>query len=239
MNFDEATLQFMNNLYTTLCQKPSDVSTFYKNGAKLNVCSPENVQEIKVSDYEQLLPKGEHKIFRSDSAKNGVNVSAHCSGYIKIDNDNFLQSNEMIIYDPTTNPFQIIYHSVNLSQMDPAVIPVEPVKKEEPEKKVEQEKKKVEEKKPAKDEPVCVDDPSKLMKSRTLLATNIPYNLSPKEILPNFESFGKITRYCTEKGKILVEYENPADMYNVLNSSLKLKNRWIYFKKMNVGFDIN
>lgn len=237
MNFDEATLHFMNNFYEVLNKNPSEILMFYKDGAKLNVSSPANTQETRISDYDQILPKGEHKIFRSNAQKIGNEVSGHCSGYIKVDNDNFLQSNEMIVYDPSTNPFKIIYYSINLSQMDPAIIPEEPKKQEMPAEVKKEVKKDTMVEKNVKEGPVLVDNPSDLMKSRTLLASNLPYNIKQSEVLLKFESFGKVTKYCATKGKMLIEYENPSDIYNAINCSLRLNGRNVNIKKMDVEFD--
>lgn len=211
-------------------------------------------------------------------------------------NDQFYQCNEMIVYMHSIQdqnikyPYQILYHSIHLSNMDPPPQPepkLEP-KPEQNEKNQPEDKKEAEkasepskaspstdpikisepakptpttskpptaESKPPPPElkpaqtpanpkinedkhPILVDNPNILIKSRTVLATNLPYNVAQSSIIPEFEIYGKITRYAVVKGRILIEFENPNSLMHALDDgNFYWKDRYIKIKQMEDQFN--
>ncbi|OHS96769.1 hypothetical protein TRFO_36989 [Tritrichomonas foetus] len=82
-----------------------------------------------------------------------------------------------------------------------------------------------------------VENPNSLIKSRTVLATNLPFNLPQVNIIPEFEIYGKITRYAVVKGRILMEFENPASLDSALNDGdFRWQGRLVRIKAMENGF---
>ncbi|KAH0786599.1 hypothetical protein GPJ56_009501 [Histomonas meleagridis] len=231
----------MNQFYTTFATDASAINQYYVQGAKLVVSTPEQQKTTK-ENYQNLLISGEHKIFRSDGQKVGDTISAHCSGYVKVNDEEYYQINEMIIYYPNTKPYTIVYHSINVTPMDPLPKPPpEEIKKETEEKPKAPEKKPDEQKdkkEPEKHSPQIIDNPTQLIKSRTVLVSNLPYEEEQTDIIPEFEKYGKITRVAKTKGKILIEFENPTSQFQAIRGGkFKWRSRFVYPKKMENGFD--
>lgn len=315
MNYDEFTHHFLLDFYESLSKNPELIDTFYLPDSKLIISCPNEPQKVAISNRFELLPKGDHKIFRWNGQKNGEQIIGHASGYVKVkieneDKDQYFQCNEMVIYmhsDPKQNPihpYYILYHSIHLTNMDPPPQPepkpepkaeqkeeqpnantqtaeqkqpetvpqsdiksptTEPVKPPEPasstvaatkteSKPTPTDSKAANAKPPTTDSkpppanpkpiqsapkgPVLVENPDVLIKSRTVLAINLPYSVPQSNILPEFKIYGKITRYATVKGRILIEFENPNSLTRALNDgNFYWNDRYIKIKQMDDQFN--
>lgn len=247
MNCDDLSLRFCKEIYAALESSPEKVNELYEPEAKLIVSLDEEPQRSATSNYHEILMPGARTILRSNGQKNGDNIVGHCSGYIQKDEE-YYQSNEMIVYFPKSDPethdikYKILFHSINLSKLDqpppkpepPASQPKPDAKEETPEQKQEPEP----EKPPKPTGPIEVQA-SDLIFSRTVLSYNIPFSHKPTEILPEFEIYGQITRYAHIQGKILIEFQNPAVIDQIMrDGDFKWNGRWVKVKKMTKEFDI-
>lgn len=239
MNCDEASLRLMRGFYDEFSKNPESVEKYYAPEAKL-VLAIDGKQECIVSDRFKSLARGDREIYRSNGQSQGELVMAHISGCILSSPTECYQFNEMVIYGLKSDPFVIHHHSINLSKMDK---PPPPKKQPEPPAPPKPEPKKAEPKpapKPVeKKGPVQVEQSQwkTLFEGRTVLAENLPFARNPEEILPEFEPYGAISRYCTTKGKILIEYVNPAAIRNVFNDGdFRWGGRVIRINKMPLSF---
>lgn len=309
MNYDEITHHLLVDFYEYLSKNPASIDTLYLPDSKLIISYPNEPQKFSTSNRFELLPKGDHKIFRWNGQKNGDQIIGHATGYVKIkiedsENITYYQCNEMIIYmhaaqDKNSNfPYQILYHSIHLSNMDPPPQP-EPKPESKAEQNTENQKEKTqsEEKKetdkiPQSDKPlqtaepskpsepvppatgttkpvtdpktttanskpsqtttqqlpkskgneeknpVLVENPNILIKSRTVLAYNLPFSVPQSSILPEFAIYGNISRYAIVKGRILIEFENPNSLSRALDDgNFYWNDRYIKIKQMEDQFN--
>ncbi|KAK8891625.1 hypothetical protein M9Y10_028843 [Tritrichomonas musculus] len=86
--------------------------------------------------------------------------------------------------------------------------------------------------------PILIDNANSLIKSRTVLAYNLPFNIPQQSIIPEFEIYGKVTRYAIVKGRILIEFENPNSLMRALDDgNFYWNNRYIKIKQMEDQFN--
>ena len=137
MNYDEATTCFAKIFYESFSADPNSIDAYYFPNSKLIVTNPDETQFISTSNRHEILPKWEHKIFRCNGQKIGEQILGHLSGYFDIIEDEnthkYFQSNEMIIYlhsNEHPSGYQILYHSIHLSNADPSFQPKPPKPKE-------------------------------------------------------------------------------------------------------------
>jgi hypothetical protein len=134
----------------------------------------------------------------------------------------------MVIFSALTDPFLILYHSLHLTSLGapPEPEPIEPEPEIEPPPSIEPSPTLPE---PAPSvvqpiskasdpiSPIQVDHWKQLMRARTILATNMPFNREQSDVLSEFEVYGPISRYATERGKIFIEFVNPDCVRQAMN----------------------
>lgn len=242
MNCDEISLRLMRSFYDDFAKSPESIDKYYAPEAKLVVTIDGKDSHTCVSERFGALIAGDRELYRSNGQSQGELIMAHVSGCILISPEECYQSNEMIVYGLRTEPFIIYHHSINLSKMDKPPPPKKveapappPTPKPEPKPAPKPAPKPVPEKKG----PVRIEQSQwkSLFAGRTVLAENIPFSRNPEEILPEFEPYGAISRYCSVKGKILIEYVNPAAVKTVFeDGDFRWCGRMIRINQMPASF---
>ena len=232
MIVDEVGKYLIEKVYGDLISSSGiDVNNYYAKDAVLNqkFCEEEEINATK--NYKDVLLKGEHVIMRCDAMHIGEEITAHASGYVKLD-EKFYQSNEMFVFKSGGDEPCILFQSSYFSPVEdpnwkPVVIPVA--------------KPEVKEQKPPEPvipDPIEVKSEGELMYNRTVLLSNLPFKFDHKDILKErLERYGIITKYFIAKGSVLAEFENPHNAVSVLQAgTFKWKGRDIKIKGMPQGF---
>ena len=229
MIVDDLSLNFLNKFYSSFQENPESINSYYLLNSKIDLQFLDKPLISVRENYHLILPKGNRKIIRCNAIQNQNQIISHASGYICLD-DIFYQTNEMFILiyneEKLLINYQSSYFSIIEEKWNPP-IPKPIIKETLPQPPS----------KPIIKNIIEVQNPNDLIITRSILVSNISFNVLPKEIFPEFEWIGPISRFCQGKGQIAIEFENPVHSIKAIEEgSFLWKKRTIYVKGLPQGY---